>query len=443
MIRAFASFINKNKLFSVTDRVLLAVSGGIDSVVMADLFHRSELDFGIAHCNFSLRGRESDADEDFTRNLAANYKVPFFVRKFDTSGYASMHKISIQMAARELRYAWFEEIRSSEKFDFISTAHHLDDQIETFLINMIRGTGISGLHGILPKQRFIIRPMLFAGRKEIASFASKYNISYREDSSNKEDKYIRNNLRQHIIPLLKEINPNFRKTLTTEISILRGWEQLGIVELEKNMKKVCKCQPGKTTIDLKVMKGLSPPELYAWEILSTFNFNPEVVSAILSIPERKSGKVFLSPTHRAVKDRETIIVQPLKRKPVIPGRRISAKIKSIRKPLRLTFSVSDYTNDSNIPIGKEFASLDFHKLSFPLEIRKWKPGDRFQPFGLKGRKKVSDLLINEKISLPDKENTYVLCSSGKIAWVIGHRIDQNFRITSKTKKIYSLQALFG
>jgi len=438
MILSFKSFIRKNRLFQKTDRILLAVSGGIDSAVMADLFCRSGFTFGIAHCNFGLRGKESDSEEVFTGKLAGKYKVPFFTKRFNTSGYAAEHRISVQMAARELRYTWFEHIRSSEKYDFIATAHHLDDQVETFLINLVRGTGISGFHGILPKQGFIIRPMLFAYRKGIADYAGANGIRYRDDSSNLEDKYVRNKIRQKIIPLLEELNPGFTKTLNAEITILRGWEQAGKKEIEREISGLLKKKEGKTIVDIKALKNSYPHELYAWEILSAYGFNSSVVADILSNLDGISGRTFISPTHRLVTDRDTLIIQPVPAGKENPVRMVSRKVKSLNSPLKLKFSVLDYTKKVSIPLGKEFASLDYDKLNFPMEIRKWQTGDSFHPFGMKGKKKVSDLLINEKVSLPDKENTYVICSSGKIAWVIGRRIDQRFRITSKTTRIFRI-----
>ena len=438
MVNRFTGFINQNKLFRKTDRILLAVSGGIDSVVMADLYHKAGFHFGIAHCNFGLRGKESDGDETFTQKLAQQYKVPFFTTRFNTSGYASDHKISIQMAARELRYKWFEEIRSAEKFDFIATAHHLDDQVETFLINLIRGTGISGLHGISAKQEHIIRPLLFLYRDEIAEYAIRNRTVFREDSSNKDDKYIRNKIRLNIIPLLEEINPEFRHTITSEIKILRGWEEIGKKEIKKELKGIIKKQKRNAIVDLIALKRSSQYELIAWEILSSFGFNSSVVSDILANIDGSSGRTFLSPTHRLVADRDTLIIQPIKTAQDNTVRMISEKRKNISWPVKLNFSVHENIPDLPIPAGKEFASLDYDKLVFPLEIRKWKPGDSFHPFGMKGKKKVSDLLIDEKVSLPEKENTYVLCSSGKIAWVIGRRVDQRFRITPKTARIYSI-----
>ena len=438
MINRYTAFIKSKYLFKKTDRILLAVSAGIDSVVMADLFHQAGFNFGIAHCNFGLRGKESDGDETFTQKLARQYKVPFFTTRFNTSEFASSRKISIQMAARELRYTWFEEIRSVEKFDFIATAHHLDDQVETFLINLIRGTGISGLHGISAKQGFIIRPLLFLYRNEIAEYARENRIPFREDSSNNDDKYIRNKIRLNIIPLLEEINPEVRQTITSEIKILGGWEDIGKKEIKRKIPGILKQRKENTIIELDALKQSPHYELIAWEILSSFDFNSSVVSNILANIDGSSGRTFLSPTHRLVADRDSLIIQPIKSSPDKTGRMISDKRKNISWPVKLSFSVHENILNLPIPPGKEFASLDYDTLVFPLEIRKWKAGDSFHPFGMKGKKKVSDLLIDEKISLPDKENTYVLCSSGKIAWVVGRRIDQRFRITPKTARIYAI-----
>jgi tRNA(Ile)-lysidine synthase len=438
MIRQFSFFIEHNRLFCKTDRILLAVSGGMDSAVMANLFNHAGYNSGLAHCNFGLRGKQSDGDEEFTRKLAEKLRVPFFVRRFDTSAYASRQKISVQMAARELRYEWFEEVRSREKFEFIATAHHLDDQIETFLINMLRGTGISGLHGILPLQDRIIRPMMFAFRREIADYAVQNRVSFREDSSNREDKYIRNKIRLKIIPLLEEINPEFRKTITSEIGRIRQWEQVGRKEIERKSTEIVSHQQDRILVDLRALKKTDPAGLYAWEILSAYGFTSSVVSGILASAAANSGKTFISTEFKAVKDRETLIIRKHHKAATVRVKKISERTRHISKPLRLKFIVLDNSKQSSIPEGKKFASLDFGKLEFPLEIRKWSEGDRFHPFGLRGIKKVSDLLIDEKVSVPDKENTFVLCSSGKIAWVIGHRIDQWFRITSGTKKIFRI-----
>ena len=438
MLQHFQSFIKQHSLFNAKDKILLAVSGGADSVVMADLFYNSGLQFGIAHCNFRLRGSESDAEEKFVETLASKFRVPYFAEHFDTSAYATDHKISVQMAARELRYKWFEEIRASEEFDFIATAHHLDDQVETFLINLVRGTGISGLHGILPKQGLLIRPLLFAFRSDIADYAKSNHIGFCNDSSNAEDKYLRNKFRLKVIPLLEEINPDFRRTLSSEIAILRDWEAIGRKSLKENIPVFSKVFKDKTIVDLKLLAQSAPHELYAWELLSGYGFNSSVVGDILANSSKNSGRTFLSLTHRAVIDRGSLIIQSAKPERKEQGRMISEKRKNISWPVKLRFTVAEYDPSDPIHAEKETASLDFDKLSFPLELRNWKPGDSFHPFGMKGKKKISDFLIDEKVSLPDKENTWVLCSSGKIAWVVGKRIDHRFRITHGTSRIFRI-----
>lgn len=440
MLQHFKNFIEVNALFKPTDRILLAVSGGMDSAVMASLFHMAGYTFGIAHCNFGLRGRESDAEEEFTASLAKKYGVPFFCKKFDTAGYASANKISVQMAARELRYSWFDDIKSVEKFDYIATAHHLDDQVETFLINMVRGTGIAGMHGIFPKQGAVIRPMLFAYRKDIAEYASAGNIGFMEDSSNSEDKYIRNKIRHHIIPLFEEINPDFRNTMTKEILRLREWESLGRKDMKKHSALVIKKERRRTVVDLKALRMLPNSGIYAWEIFSGFGFTPAAAADMLRESPEKSGRTFISATHRAVEDRGSLIIERTGHRINDGGRMISEKRKNISRPLSLHFSVLDHSEGISIPGGREFASLDLDKLVFPLEIRKWKAGDSFHPFGMRGKKKLSDFLIDEKVSIPDKENTWLLCSGEKIAWVIGRRIDHFFRVTKSTKKIYRIES---
>jgi len=439
MLQHFKSFIEDNSLFRPSDRILLAVSGGIDSAVMANLFLKAGYTFGIAHCNFGLRGSESDAEEEFTVSLAKKYRVPFFCKRFDTAGYASANKISVQMAARELRYNWFDVVKSVEKFDYIATAHHLDDQVETFLINMVRGTGIAGMHGIFPKQGAVVRPMLFAYRKEIAEYAAAGTIGFMEDSSNSEDKYIRNKIRHNIIPLFEEINPDFRNTMTREILMLREWESLGRKQMKKHSGLFVKKARGRTVVDLKTLRSFPQSGIYAWEILSGHGFSPAAAADILRESPERSGRTFISATHRAVEDRGSLIIERTGHSKNDGSRMISAKRKNISRPLTLRFSVLDTSEGISIPAGREFASLDLDRLVFPLEIRKWKAGDSFHPFGMRGKKKISDFLIDEKVSIPDKENTWLLCSGDKIAWVIGRRIDHFFRVTKSTRKIYRIE----
>ena len=250
MQKLFSTFINKNKLILSSNKILLTVSGGVDSVVMCNLFHNAGIKFGIAHCNFQLRGKESDGDEKFVENLADKYGVPFYCKQFDTKKYSKEHHISTQMAARTLRYNWFQEIRKKEGYTYIATAHHQDDSIETFFINLIRGTGIAGLHGILPKQGKIIRPLLFANKEDILKFSAKQDLSYREDSSNASDKYMRNKIRHSIVPVLRELNPKIETTISSTIKRLQDVETIYKSEIEKQRLNIVSEKDGSIFISI-------------------------------------------------------------------------------------------------------------------------------------------------------------------------------------------------
>lgn len=442
MQNIFLSYIKNQKLFIPSDKILLTVSGGIDSVVMCELFHKAKLKFAIAHCNFQLRAKESDADELFVKQLAKTYNVEFFCKRFNTSSHADKQKSSIQMAARELRYEWFEDIRKKEKCQYITTAHHLDDSIETFFINLIRGTGIAGLHGILPKQGKIIRPLLFTNKKEIESFAKKNKLHYREDSSNASDKYVRNKLRHHVIPVFKELNPDFETSVNETIQRLKEVELIYKNEIENKRATIVKEEKSSITISIKHLKKLQPLSAYLYNFLKPYNFNASAVEAIIAGLDGESGKQFFSDTHRLIKDRELLIIES--RKSEVGNRKLKNlkfKIKTGIKELiinefKLRFKILQKTTNYELRTSNFIANLDFDKLRFPLEIRKWEKGDAFYPLGMKGKKKLSDFFIDKKLSVNQKENTWLLTSKGKIVWVIGLRIDDRFKITDKTRKIY-------
>ena len=450
MLSSFVNHIKKEKFFNLNDRLLLAVSGGIDSVVMCDLFYKSKLTFGIAHCNFQLRGEESNKDKEFVEALATSYNVPFYNTLFKTNVYAKKNKLSIQMAARELRYRWFEEIRQQYNYNYIATAHHLDDSVETLFINLIRGTGISGLHGILPKQGFIIHPMLFATKKEIQTYAQKYKLNYREDSSNISDKYTRNKIRHHIIPVLKELNPNFEKTAGDTIRHLYEVESVYRNEIENKRNTIIKSEKEGITISIRSLKKLFPLNTYLYEFLKPYQFNTSTIEEIITGLDGEPGKQFFSATHRLIKDRETLIIQKLtseKIKKVSEFKISKEQTELLTDKLRLKFQTLPTTNyqpDSyRVSTTNSIAMLDFEKLQFPLEVRKWRKGDAFYPLGMKGKKKLSDFFIDNKLSLYQKENTWLITSSGKIIWVVGLRIDERFKITDKTRKIYQAEAQFS
>ncbi|MCE3280407.1 MAG: tilS [Bacteroidetes bacterium] len=436
MLKDFIQYIRNEKLCTPGDSILLAVSGGVDSVVMCELFSRSDLNFAVAHCNFQLRNAESEEDCLFVAKLAKKYKVPFHTATFNTADYSKKNKLSIQVAARNQRYDWFEQIRNKEGYSYIATAHHRDDSIETFFINLIRGTGISGLHGILPQQGKLIRPLLFTTKEEIVSYALKNKLKFREDSSNASDKYLRNKIRHSVVPVLKELNPMFDSVLSQNIQHLRDVEKIFRKEIQNKQKELLIIKDKETQIAVKALQQLDPIETYLFEILRPYNFNSSICQKIAASLNKDSGKQFFSSTHRLIKDRDKLIIQE------ITNVTISDKTTTLKKDqkkiqidtLRLSFK--------KLRAGTKFshsslqAALDLDKLRFPLTVRKWKHGDTFQPLGMKGKKKLSDFFIDKKLSLSEKENVWLLLSGDDIAWVIGYRIDDRFKITDETKKIY-------
>ncbi len=429
-----------------TKHFLLAVSGGLDSMVMVDLFHGAKLRFGIIHCNFTLRGKESDEDARFVNNMAKKHKVPFYLKKFKTEQYAKASGLSIQMAARKLRYDWFEEIRAENDYDYITTAHHLDDQIETFFINLIRGTGIAGLHGILPQNGRLIRPMLFTYREEIEKYAEKKHFPFHNDSSNDSLKYTRNQIRHQVIPVLRTIQPDFAVVMTENIKKLRNFEIIGKEAIVRTSNSLIHREGKQITISIEALKTLIPLRPYAYELLSPFGFSLDVIENLLNRLDGNSGKTFFSSTHRLIKDRKSLIITEIhdaaNDMQEIPEEfNIEAGMNHIEKPVKMKFQIQPLSPDFIIPTSLDSACLDYDKLKFPLSIRKWKAGDAFCPLGMNQKKKLSDFFIDQKFTLTDKEITWLLCSGNQITWVIGHRIDHRFRITPKTKKMLYVMLL--
>jgi tRNA(Ile)-lysidine synthase len=389
------------------------------------------------HCNFQLRGDESDSDEEFVKKQVLIHGVPSYFKRFDTEEYAQINGISIEMAARELRYDYFEKIRTEHQFDFIATAHHSDDLIETFFLNISRKTGIKGLTGIKDKTVRIIRPLLFASRDEIEQFAAKNYIEFREDSSNSEMVFQRNFLRHRILPLFTELNPSFKKNILASIENLKEAETIYSRFFESEKQKAVEPDAENLIIGIAKLINSPHPRLLLLEILSEYNFNPTVVDEVFQSLDTESGKQFYSKTHRLVKDREKLFVSPVEEK----DNRIFY-IESDDLNLFEPFDIDIGKFDSRgFKITKEpqIASLDLENLEFPLLIRKWQHGDYFQPLGMTGFKKVSDFFIDEKIPVHEKENTWLLCSGSKIAWIMGQRIDNRFKVTPKTGKVFKIE----
>lgn len=437
MLEQFKNYIVTQKLFQKKDSVILTVSGGVDSIVMADLFYNAGFNFAIAHCNFQLREDESNADEFFVKKVSEKYKVPFFINRFNTTEYAANNKISIQMAARELRYNWFDKLLKEHNYNYIATAHHQNDQIETFFINLLRGTGIAGLHGILPKQGNIIRPLLFATRDLIEKYAKDNNIIFREDSSNSSLKYQRNYIRHNILPHFKNISPDFEKIMFENIDKIYQAEQVmnQYIEIKKN--ELIQTEKNGIFININKLKELYPLKIFMYHILNQYGFNNETIDNIIPILDTASGsgKQFFSSTHRLVKDREQLIITEVSQNnDNIDELLVYEDTTKIETPIKLDIRITKENEILKINTDKNWAYLDFDKLKFPLILRKWKKGDFFIPFGMKGKKKVSDFFVDQKLSLIEKEQTWLLCSGEDIVWVVGYRIDDRYKLTNKSRR---------
>lgn len=435
----FLQNVKEKQLFEPGQKVLLAVSGGIDSMVLLHLFEKSGFEYGVAHCNFQLREKESDGDEELVRNKVLIHGIPAFFETFDTKEHAAINGISIEMAARDLRYEFFEKVRKENGFDFIATAHHQDDLIETFFLNLSRKTGIKGLTGIKEKSGKIIRPLLFAGRAEIEKYAKDNFINFREDSSNNEVVYQRNFLRNKILPLFTKLNPAFKKNILASISNLKDAENVysGFINNEKSNI----VQENEEYIEIVIdwLQNSQFPKILLLEILSDYNFNSTVVDEVFNSLETESGKQFFSKTHRIIKDRDSLFISAIKEE--------EKKIYYIEKDDIELFEPYDITLEKlparNFKIIKKanVACIDINEIEFPLLMRKWKQGDYFQPIGMKGFKKVSDFFIDQKIPIHEKENTWLLCSGKKIIWIMGQRLDDRFKITPQSTQVLKIEIL--
>jgi tRNA(Ile)-lysidine synthase len=439
MVEQLKNFIASEKLFTADDKILLTVSGGVDSVVMAELFHKAELKFAIAHCNFMLRGKEADDDEKFVEQLAKKYKVLFACEHFDTGKYAAENKLSIQTAARKLRYNWFNDILKKQKLNYIATAHHKNDVLETMLINFTRGTGIAGLHGILPKQGNIIRPLLFATKDNIERFAKENNLPFRYDSSNSSEKYVRNKIRMRIIPLLQEINPSIEYTAIQTSKNLYASELILKNHLQAERQRCIETRGKKININIKKLKQLNPLSTYLFEFLREYGFNYKLTEQICESINETPGKKFYSESHKLIKDREYLILSEIKGDDETEDVFVKKTEKKINSPLKLVIEKQAINKKFTIPSANNIACLDYDKLKFPLKLRRWLFGDRFVPLGMTGKKKVSDFLIDNKINVDDKEGVWLLQSGHEICWVIGHRIDDRYKITPETKKAFVIE----
>ncbi len=442
MLQEFQHYIKDRQLFNPkTDKILLAVSGGVDSMVMLDLFLRSGYRFSIAHCNFHLRGEESIRDEYFVRKYAQDNNIEIFVQEFDTYSYMEKEKKSLEMSARDLRYDWFHKLVTEKHFSYLATAHHSDDSAETFIINLLRGTGIAGLHGILPKSGEIIRPLLFASRRNIKDYAQKHHISFVEDSTNKDNKFTRNKIRNEVVPVLRDISPNFDTIIKKNIERLRETEFVFRKVIDEVKHNILKKENNYVKINIEDLLKLSPLHIYVYEILSEYGYNDANINAIVeSLNDKNSiGKIFFSEKYRLLRDRKFLFITKRELEQNTDNYLIDTYQTSIEHPLNLQIEILRDLNFVRIPKEKNVAMLDFDLLKFPLKLRHWQKGDVFFPFGLHGKQKLSDFFTNQKYSLLDKEKQWLLCSEENIVWVVGERIDERYKITPKTKTIYRVE----
>ena len=436
MLSRFLEFSEREKLFTRGSRLLIAVSGGIDSMVMAWLFREAGIEYSIAHCNFSLRGDESDGDEEFVAAYARTSSISFFSRRFDTMTYAGTHRISVQMAARELRYDWFRSLIRSEGFDSVAVAHNLNDNVETFLINLSRGTGLHGLTGMSPRTGDIIRPLLFATREEIASYASARGIDFREDRSNAEVKYIRNRIRHKVIPELEKVNPGILAAVADTMKHLSSDSSLVDTYLSQLSGQLFTFSGDSAGVEISSLMALNPLEPHIFGLFRPFGLFPKQTDEFISLLQSGTGRSVYTATHRLLNDRGRIIISP--RISEAPEEYTFNSIDEIR--ISGLFSALRITepSDDALPATHLTASLDLDLVAFPVTVRPWKPGDRFMPLGMKQMKKISDFLIDLKVPVTEKEQVLLLLSGSDVMWVMGYRIDDRFRVSEETGKIIVL-----
>lgn len=436
MLQSFLRFIDQTQLFHPSEKILIAVSGGLDSVTLCHLFHQAGFSFSIAHCNFKLRGAESDGDEQFVKDLAGRYGVPVFVKRFDTLQYSEQHKVSIQMAARDLRYEWFRSLLISGKYDRLATAHHKNDLAETILLNLVRGTGIHGLHGIRAGTGNLIRPLLFATRRQIEAYSVTEKLSWREDSSNESTKYHRNLIRHEVIPVLKKINPSLEETFKLNSEKILAAERIFDEHVQQVREKAIRETNQYVSVDIKAIEDLIEPGIVLSELLKTYGFNYHDCLNLLK--SEATGKKIESATHTAVRDREQFIIAAIVKEKTREYHIKKDQRELIAEGWKLQFSIEE-NKKFTIPESAGTACLDLEKLRFPLTLRKWEEGDYFYPLGMNKKKKISDFLIDRKIPLNLKENVTVLISGENIVWVTGMRIDHRFRVGIDTEKIFVIK----
>jgi tRNA(Ile)-lysidine synthase len=435
LLQDFKNFISSLRLPHAKYGV--ATSGGIDSVVLAELCVQSGISFFLIHCNFKLRGEESERDEQFVRSLAAKYEVEVLVRSFDTEKYAAEKKLSIQVAARELRYAWFAQLHTEDKNRYILLAHHANDNIETLLMNFFRGTGLEGLTGIPGMAGdYCLRPLLYKTRKEIKDFAAEHDLKWVEDSSNQSNKYTRNFFRNELLPQLKKVFPAVEENLRDNVERFKTINELYKIGAEEIKKKIYEVKQSEIVIPIHKLRPYLHTSI-VYEIIKDYGFGERQVDEILKLLESESGKYIESNTHQIIRHRKNIIIVPKQ-----ADNNTTAIVEDHTKHIQLTNSLFDFqtfqVEQFKLNKLESIAQLDKDLISYPLIIRKWKTGDYFYPLGLRKKKKLARFFIDQKLSAADKEKVWVVESDQRIIWVAGLRIDDRFKITPQTKEVLQL-----
>ena len=427
-------YIIQHQLLSGEKPVVVGISGGADSVALLHILVSLGYKCIAAHCNFNLRGDESSRDEQFTTDFTQRLQVPLCKISFETNKYAQENRLSVEMAARELRYRWFEELLNTYDADAVAVAHHRDDSVETLLINLTRGSGITGLTGIKPKNGNVVRPLLCVSREDIYAYIENNGLEYVTDSSNSSDIYTRNFIRLKVIPLLEEINPSVKASLARTANHLYDASLIYNHSIEEARRVIIQ----NNRLSISVLLSFPAPATILYEMLKPYGFSRTVCESIFTVLDKDSGKIFYSSTHRLLKDRSDLLID------VLSGEDnraylINLEDDNVDLPVELKPEIVVIKEDYQIEKDKKFAYFDFDKLSFPLVLRHWQEGDWFVPFGMKGKKKISDYFSDKKFSLFDKEKTWLLCSGQDVIWIVGERTDNRYRIEKTTKRVLKLK----
>lgn len=427
-------YIIQHQLLSGEKPVVVGISGGADSVALLHILVSLGYKCIAAHCNFNLRGDESFRDEQFTIDFTKRLQVPLCKISFETNKYAQENRLSVEMAARELRYRWFEELLNTYDADAVAVAHHRDDSVETLLINLTRGSGLTGLTGIKPKNGNVVRPLLCVSREDIYAYIENNGLEYVTDSSNSSDIYTRNFIRLKVIPLLEEINPSVKASLARTANHLYDASLIYNHSIEEARRVIIQ----NNRLSISALLSFPAPATILYEMLKPYGFSRTVCESIFTVLEKDSGKIFYSSTHRLLKDRSDLLID------VLSGEDnraylINLEDDNVDLPVELKPEIVVIKEDYQIEKDRKFAYFDFDKLSFPLVLRHWQEGDWFVPFGMKGKKKISDYFSDKKFSLFDKEKTWLLCSGQDVIWIVGERTDNRYRIEKTTKRVLKLK----